>query len=82
MRSTPAQAPLTEHRWVPLGPATALGLLRNVFGDTSMIARAAAFRADGGFSERPGLAVTDWSVGCRMHTAPLMCEGSCWRAQH
>ena len=52
-------------RWVPVGPAIAAGLHRNVFGDTAMLVRREPFLALGGFSEQPGVGFTDWEFLAR-----------------
>jgi len=47
-------------RWLPLGPALALGLLWNPFGDTNMIVRRDTFLSLGGFDEDREALVEDW----------------------
>lgn len=46
--------------WVPLGNATAVGAVRNVFGDANALVKADAFWRVGGFTEDYGLGHEDW----------------------
>jgi hypothetical protein len=75
-----------RHRWIPLGQATGLGLLENVFGDISMIVKRDVFIQLGGFSSNPGTTFTDWSVALPiiivMSIGNLISAGSFMHARH
>jgi len=64
--------------WVPLGPAVASGVFRNVFGDATALIRKATFDRLGGYTEDYGLGHEDWEffaravlAGCRLETVPV-----------
>jgi glycosyltransferase involved in cell wall biosynthesis len=53
--------PAPTLRWLPLGPALAVGLLSNRFGDTNMLVRRDAFFRVGGFDGYPDTQLfEDW----------------------
>jgi GT2 family glycosyltransferase len=64
--------------WVPLGPAVASGVFRNVFGDATALIRKATFDQLGGYTEDYGIGHEDWEffaravlAGCRLETVPV-----------
>ena len=64
--------------WVPLGPAVASGMFRNVFGDATALIKKPVFDRLGGYTEDYGLGHEDWEFfaravleGCQLETVPV-----------
>ena len=55
----------STERWLPLGPATTVGLFKNCYGDANALVRRDAFDALGGFTEDPGVGHEDWELWAR-----------------
>ena len=82
----PTAATQVHARWLPLSAPLGLGLLKNAFGDVSMVCRLAAFNALGRFSVVPGAGFTDWEFhararlqGCKIGLVP---DALVWYRKH
>ena len=73
-------------RWLPLSAALGLGLLKNTFGDISMICRLSVFSELGRFSVVPGAGYTDWEFLARArlrgHMIGFVPEALVWYRKH
>ncbi|MEI6783535.1 MAG: glycosyltransferase, partial [Verrucomicrobiota bacterium] len=47
-------------RWLPLGPAAAVGAFKNCFGDANALVKRSCFESLGGFTEDYGVTHEDW----------------------
>ena len=61
----PAMDAQPSGRWVPLGPATTVGMFANMYGDTNAMIRKTVFESVGGFPEDFGYALEDWELFSR-----------------
>ncbi|KAI9362457.1 hypothetical protein DFJ73DRAFT_793039, partial [Zopfochytrium polystomum] len=80
-------AAYSSKRYIPLGDASAAGMLENVFGDATMMVRRKMFIDFGGFTEDKGVGFEDYEFLAKVslsekHTLQAVPESLHWYRKH